>query len=89
MKTIMIKLFHLATLFCVLVAISSGCRGISNEELTRKWIAEAKKPIICKYAGSYWDGGSEWTLIDAEGNVYATGNVRMTLPDTIKTSNGN
>lgn len=56
----------------------------TNEPATKEWISQAQKPIVCKKVGDYWDGALEWTLIDANGEVYFTGRIRAILPDTIK-----
>jgi hypothetical protein len=88
MKTITNRILHLALLIglsALLVGVA-GCGNNNNG--TAEWILKAQKPIICKYSGEYWNGHREWTLIAADGQVYATGGVTMQLPDTISaTSN--
>ena len=73
-----------------IIAVSVTCGLIewwnlpSNEDQAITWIAKAKHPIIAKHAGWKEWGSNVYTLISADGEVYATGGVDMAFPDTIK-----
>lgn len=70
----------------LLIILSLGLIGCGNETPAIEWVKEAKKPIICDYTGSNALGFSIYTLIDADGNMYVTGYVTMSFPDTIKST---
>jgi hypothetical protein len=55
-----------------------------NEEVTAEWIKTNKKPIVCRLYGTNLSGDVAYTLISLDGNVYNTGRVKLSLPDTIK-----
>ena len=64
-----------------IIAVSVTCGLIewwnlpSNEDQAITWIAKAKHPIIAKHAGWKEWGSNVYTLISADGEVYATGGV--------------
>ncbi|MFA5803684.1 MAG: hypothetical protein WC879_03480 [Melioribacteraceae bacterium] len=60
-----------------------GCSNTDNEQATVDWVKKAKKPIKCIFLGGN-DLGNKYTLLDADGNLFATGFVWMKFPDTIK-----
>lgn len=61
-----------------------GCTG-TNTEKTIKWIEMSKKPIICRVSAQYlFTNDIEYTLFNADGKIYFTGRVKLSLPDTIK-----
>ena len=55
-----------------------------NEKDLSAWVNQAKKPIICKLYGSNALGQYKYTLFDKDNNVYSTGLIEMSLPDTLK-----
>lgn len=62
----------------------SCCLDESLEEKTSRWIREHKKPITVVEYGTTERGYTLYTLTDANGEIFATGRLLMTLPDTIK-----
>jgi hypothetical protein len=72
-------LFMLAMTGCCGDAVTTTTQQLS--EFTKK----ARKPIIIYRNGmNQWTFEKDYTLIDAEGNVFVTGMMNVTLPDTIK-----
>lgn len=65
----------------IALIVLSGCLS-ANEESAAEWIRTARKPVRAYNAGSVYTG-VRFTLIDADGRVYSTGVVNMSLPDTI------
>ena len=64
-----------------------GCNSWNTpaaNKTTTEWISSARKPIVCKKAQGRIEGDNYWTLIDADGRVFASDCTSMTLPDTIK-----
>ena len=72
-------------LLCMLAMVFIGCADTDrNEERAAEWVSRASKPIVCKiHCTNGWDMDRKYTLVDAKGNIYQTGWVSMTLPDTI------
>jgi hypothetical protein len=68
----------------IAVIIFSNCSTSENETATIKWIGTHKKPIVCNKSTINEKGDSNYTLIDADGNIYNTGYTTFELPDTIK-----
>lgn len=73
--------------FIVLLICFTSCGHSSNSENTIVWIREHKKPIVCNLYGRNDLGEVIYTLLDAEGNIYNTGRVKLALPDTIQIIN--
>ena len=62
-----------------------GCKSPDNVTDTIKWIDTADKPIVVKlHTINGWTMENRYTLIDAKSNIYNTGAIELTLPDTIK-----
>lgn len=71
------------TLILLLTLLVVGCAR--NEPDTIKWIEQAEKPVVARKHVFYgflneWD----YTLMAADGSIYRTGAVSLSLPDTIK-----
>jgi hypothetical protein len=72
------------TILLLLICFSMiGCSSADNNGTT-DWILKAHKPIICRSEIRGESGYRYWTLIDADGKVYASGSTTLLLPDTIK-----
>lgn len=66
-----------------IIILSIGLLGCNNSDKAIEWVNNAPKPIVCDHTGSNAIGHSIYTLIDADGNIYVTGLVMMSFPDTI------
>lgn len=70
----------------VLVVVIVGCNNETNLKNTIQWISDAEKPIkVTLHTINGLTMENRYTLIDAKGNVYNTGAVELTLPETIIT----
>lgn len=69
----------------VILVLMVGCATDEADLATAQWIKAAKKPVVCRQAVLQGlTNTMQWTLIDADGNVYQSGWSRLALPDTIK-----
>ena len=73
-------------LYCLLATVllfSCGVDKRNNEAV--KWITESKKPIkVYKHKMNGWTYNYDYTLVDSIGKIYFTGEIELTLPDTIR-----
>jgi hypothetical protein len=63
----------------------TSCKNDENVEKTKNWIEKAPRPIMVRFHSL--NGitlEKRYTLIDSIGNVYNTGCVELSLPDTLK-----
>ena len=68
----------------ILAVALSGCYG-NNEERTTQWLSQAKCPIVCRSPVlNIMTGARSYTMIDAQGVIFNSGMVIMSLPDTIR-----
>ena len=67
-----------------LVIITISILSCTNDTKTIKWIEKAEKPIVIHNSPIVTINRNAYTLIDAKGRLYMTGDVRLSLPDTIK-----
>lgn len=78
-------LIYTAMVFCAAITIAAiNFMLLTGEEKTEKWISEHQKPIVCKFNKQSLLAEKSYTLIDANGKIYSTGFVELTLPDTLK-----
>ncbi len=71
-------------LYILLVAFMVSCSSKENLEETTKWINNADKPIIViLHTINGMNNDRTYSLIDSKGNIYNTGQITLTLPDTI------
>jgi hypothetical protein len=74
-------LFYL--LLTTLLLFACGTKERTQESI--KWINTAKKPIrVYNHRINGFNYNHDYTLIDSTGNVYYTGEINLTLPDTIR-----
>lgn len=76
----------MSKIFCglLLCLIVAGCEKDNTTE-TIQWIENAPKPVHVYHQGmSMWSSRMVYTLVDAQGNVYYTGEVMLFLPDYIR-----
>lgn len=72
------------SLCILLAAFMVSCKNKQNVKDTITWIEKAEKPIVANvHTISGLTMENSYTLIDAKGNIYSTGRVELTLPDTI------
>ena len=75
---------NLAKLLLCLVFLV-GCKNEENVDRTIEWIKKAPKPIKVKlHTINGLTMENRYTLIDFKGNVYSTGCVELSFPDTLK-----
>lgn len=67
------------------ITLLFGCENKTTEVTT--WISNHEKPIICRSLGANMFNNNNYTLIDANGEIYLTGETSLVLPDTIKKIN--
>lgn len=67
------------------ITLLFGCENKITQ--VTKWISSHKKPIICRSLGTNMVNTTNYTLIDANGEIYLTRETSLVLPDTIKTIN--
>ncbi len=71
------------TMLCLVLLTS--CKNDGNVEKTKRWIEKAPRLITVKFHSL--NGitlEKRYTLIDSKSNVYNTGCVELSLPDTLK-----
>ena len=72
------------TLYIMLVAFMVSCTNTENGKRTIEWINNADKPIrVILHSVNGMNNDHTYTLVDNKGNIYNTGQITMTLPDTI------
>lgn len=72
------------SLCILLAAFMVSCKNEQNVKDTIAWVDKAEKPIVAKvHSINGLTMENRYTLIDAKGNIYSTGCVELTLPDTI------
>ena len=73
-------------LYCLLATVlllSCGTKERTQEAI--KWITKAPKPIkVYNHAMNGWNYERDYTLVDSLGVIFYTGEVYLTLPDTIR-----
>ena len=55
-----------------------------NTKATIEWVNEAEKPIRVIKANASFINNNRYTLISADGIIFDTGEVRLSLPTTLK-----
>ena len=61
------------------------CDTTSNDNATKNWIEENKKPIVCtKKSINAWSANYRYSLMSADNKFFTTGEISFLLPDTIK-----
>lgn len=70
-------------LIILIAALAISCSKGENEQKTSEWVKNSPKPIQCLWTTGDGFGNSHYTLINANGEIYVTGSVKMRLPKTI------
>ena len=70
-------------LLTTILLFSCGTKERTQESI--KWINSAKKPIkVYSHRMNGWHCIYVYTLVDSTGTIYYTGEINITLPDTIR-----
>lgn len=77
-------LLFISTLLC-LVFFLSACKNEDNVNKAIGWIEKHPKPIVVTlHTRNYLTLENRYTLRDSNNNIYNTGSVELSLPDTLK-----
>ena len=70
-------------LLATVLLFSCGTKNRTQESI--KWINSAKKPIkVYDHGMNPFTYNCDYTLVDSTGIIYYTGEIDLTLPDTIR-----